>query len=324
MSSFGRLELLEPDEVEEPLAASPPVDGLAVISGLRCNACRHLCASSKRLRRHWSESHGVKDPAPPCGRSVNLQTFFRGTKLRYFEVAADTVRAVTRDSDGRAERESDVLAATPPIAQTPDLPSTFEAPEIGQATTPAPAAFGVQSFMTTIQSCADQFLALRFAASSDDATEEAFNRAANHRESNSEADGLSNAPAKLLERVRTLPYRMAEALEKPDSMEDFTATLAAINALDECCSLCHASNDARAVWTGMESWLRRLPDHFKDMVSRQIPAALIVVAHWMVLVERAEHYHWFLKGSAIRLLQHIASDLPEDGGIQSLIEGLLR
>lgn len=177
--------------------------------------------------------------------------------------------------------------------------------------------------MTTIQSCADQILALQFAASSEDVTEEAFNRAANHREVSSEADGLSNAPPKLLERVRTLPYRMAEALEKPDSIQDFTATLAAINALDECCSWSHASNDAQAVWTGMESWLRRLPDHFKDMVSRQVPAALIVVAHWTVLVERAERYYWFLKGSAIRVLQHIASDLPKDRGIQDLIECLL-
>ncbi|KAJ5972879.1 uncharacterized protein N7479_002797 [Penicillium vulpinum] len=61
--------------------------------------CGHLCASSKRMRRHWSDSHGVSVPSNIAShaRSVKLQTFFRGTKLKYFEVSEATRAA---DSQG--------------------------------------------------------------------------------------------------------------------------------------------------------------------------------------------------------------------------------
>ncbi|KAJ5173763.1 uncharacterized protein N7500_001694 [Penicillium coprophilum] len=54
--------------------------------------CGHLCASSKRMRRHWSDVHGISgsNDFASHARSVNLQTFFRGTKLKYFEVSVES------------------------------------------------------------------------------------------------------------------------------------------------------------------------------------------------------------------------------------------
>lgn len=90
LSSIAELDLFEPHNVPLPTSASPPIDGLPIISGYRCTVigCGHLCASSKRMRRHWSEIHGLSEVSISTFLAcpVKIQTFFRGTKLRYFEV----------------------------------------------------------------------------------------------------------------------------------------------------------------------------------------------------------------------------------------------
>ena len=92
LSSIAQFDLFEPHHVPLPTPASPPIDALPIISGYRCAAdgCGNLCASSKRMRRHRNEIHGLSEPSDSSSfaRSVKLQTFFRGTKLRYFEVAS--------------------------------------------------------------------------------------------------------------------------------------------------------------------------------------------------------------------------------------------
>lgn len=449
LSSIARLELLQPDDLHLPPAGSPPVDGLPIISGYRCtaNRCESLCASSKRVRRHWSESHRVSDPPDSFARSVHLQTFFRGTKLRYFEVASPeaTTRTMLVPRDGRlAQHHGLNIVATPaPRAQMSLLPLdplydldletlryfhhfttttsltlpaenhehvkhwqvdvvaqalrlrwlmggllaisashlavlsddetikrmhrkrsarflqefsagwgeskcdssvaevddakagaqmtciqrchqwTSESPVLDQGIIPEPAPFRLQSFMTTVRGCIDQNFALRSAVGNDDMPDETFSRAETDLEGSPEAGVRSNAPAGLLEQCRTLPYRMAEALEKPDNALDFFATLSAVDALVECCSLSYASDDMGAAWMGIQSWLRRLSNHFNQMVWRRSPAALIVLAHWSLLIERAERHCWFLKGSATKVVRQVAEELPEDSTVQSLIENLL-
>ncbi|KAL4752250.1 hypothetical protein BDW72DRAFT_73983 [Aspergillus terricola var. indicus] len=87
---INELDLLEPDNVLLPPPESPPVGGLPVIAGYRCTApgCANLCASLKRMKGHWRESHGLADAS--LARPAKLQTFFRGTKIRYFEVTPTT------------------------------------------------------------------------------------------------------------------------------------------------------------------------------------------------------------------------------------------
>ncbi|RDL30499.1 Uncharacterized protein BP5553_10377 [Venustampulla echinocandica] len=114
LSSIAELDLLEPDHVPLPTPTSSPIEALPTFSGYCCAAagCGNLCVSSKRMKRHWSEIHGLSEPPPDFSsfaRPVKLQTFFRGTKLRYFEVAsspagtAGAARLAATDSDGGDE-----------------------------------------------------------------------------------------------------------------------------------------------------------------------------------------------------------------------------
>jgi hypothetical protein len=121
LSSIAQLNLLEPHQVPLPTPGSLQIDALPIISGYGCTAdgCKTLCASIKRMRRHRSEIHGRSgtDDFSDIARSVTLQTFFRGTKIQYFEVtpsqSGDTANtpstldsndgvAVHEDQQGRA------------------------------------------------------------------------------------------------------------------------------------------------------------------------------------------------------------------------------
>lgn len=444
LSFIAGLALLEPDHVQIPPAGSPPVHGLPIISGYQCTVlgCGNLCASFKRMRRHWSESHGVSGPPDSFAYSVNLQTFFQGTKLRYFEVipSTTTTREPSPTSDGGLSGQHGLNRAATPVlpAQTSTLPldslcnpdldtlryfhhftttttltlpaqehwqvnvvalalhlrwlmcgllavsashlaelsndetvkrahrkisvhflQTFahgwtevkydldatrvaeakvgaqmicihrcshwasQSPELGQAMAPEAQPFGLQSFMTAVRGCIDPDFALRSETSTDDMLEEAPVPTRNAMEGSSDVGVPSNVPPALLERLRTLPYRMAEVLEKPDSVLDFFDTLSAIDALVECCFLSYASEDAEVVWMGMESWLRKSSDHFHQTVRRQNPASLIVLAHWCLLVERAESHCWFLRGSARKILQEIIRETSDFGAVRSLIVDLI-
>lgn len=93
LASIAQLDLLEPHLVPLPTPTSPPIKALSIIPGYRCAAagCGNLCASNKRMQRHWSEVHGISRSLPDSsafGYPVTLQTFFRGAKLRYFEVTS--------------------------------------------------------------------------------------------------------------------------------------------------------------------------------------------------------------------------------------------
>lgn len=131
-----------------PEKGSKPIDGLPVIRGYACKVggCGNLCVSVKRMRRHWGEAHAAgrgegegKDRGfEGCARAVELQTFFRGTKLRYFEVrsseAGDTegagVLVTTDGGDGGRddEQERDVAIAPRPPPPLPRVPTPPRSP----------------------------------------------------------------------------------------------------------------------------------------------------------------------------------------------------
>jgi hypothetical protein len=93
LNEIASFDLLEPEDVQSPPLGAPPVQGLPTIPGLRCNIpdCGELFASSKRMKRHWSEAHKDNVPGTAYARDAVLQTFFRGTKIRYFEVSSANV-----------------------------------------------------------------------------------------------------------------------------------------------------------------------------------------------------------------------------------------
>ncbi|EAQ85116.1 hypothetical protein CHGG_09130 [Chaetomium globosum CBS 148.51] len=454
LSAIAQLEILEPDDVQLPSASSLPVEGLPTISGYGCTAagCGNLCASSKRMRRHWSEKHGESDPPPPFSRPVLLQTFFRGTRLRYFEVRSGPLQERTGAplvppaiEDGIESVASPTIADRPhtPVPRLPVQPgsggldlgtlryfhhfttitsSTLPSSEnslstywqvdvVAQAlqlgwlmsgllaisashagtlseegairqahfvqaaqfsqdffsgweeakrkscSTPVEgtkagaqmacilqccqwsseasatvseltaAPFRLRLFINTIRGCSDPEFALRSAVGSEDMSgEEASGRGTADQGGGSNAStiaaGTGTVPPTLLQHIRSLPSRMLEPLGKPDSAFDFFATLSAIDTLAESCSSSYFSEDTRTVWMGMASWLWRVPAHFRQMVWRKCPAALVVLAHWSVLVERAESCYWFLKGSTANLRWQVAQELPDDDSIRGLVNGM--
>ena len=106
LAEIAQLDLPEPEDVVQPSSTSPPIELLPVFQGYRCTiaGCRHLTVSEKRARRHWSEVHGLGESIPPFCEftcTVNLQTFFRGTKISYFEISppANTTVSVSANEE---------------------------------------------------------------------------------------------------------------------------------------------------------------------------------------------------------------------------------
>lgn len=447
LTSIARLHLLEPDDVLPLPPGSTPVDGLPVISGYKCtfSGCESLYASSKRMKRHWSEVHGVTGAPDSCYRLTNLQTFFRGPKLRYFEVALSrnakanstttcdspkpsvatnsgalsmfSARDQTHTTDPSCDLDLEALSyfhhfttstsltldcvkSDEPIKYwqvdvtikslqlswlmcgllalsashqavlsedeaakrmhlersglylrgfSPDcekLKCDFGVAELEELRMGSqmiciqqclhysstafmvstnklvPEAFDLRAFVSVVQGCADQHAALRFAVRSTEPFAEESIKPIKDIES-LRGGNLGTIPSVLRDRLSVLPFRMAEVLEKPDTAPDFFATASAIEALVVCWSLSYSSDDPKAKREAMTLWLSVLPDHFSHMLYNQSYAALIVLAHWAVLVERVEHGCWFLKGSATKILDHVSNELPRLERIQSLIRGLI-
>lgn len=90
---LSKVSLLEPEEVTPPKPDELPVPNLPVYRGIKCLArgCSHCCTSIKRMNKHWSEQHGEHESKNVIVRSTSVQTFFRGTKTRYFEVDGSRV-----------------------------------------------------------------------------------------------------------------------------------------------------------------------------------------------------------------------------------------
>lgn len=110
LSSIAQLHLLEPHHVTLPAPGSPPIDAIPIFSGYRCTAaaCQQLTVSLKRMKSHWSEIHSLGGSVPfssSVARPVKIQTFFRGTKVRYFEVASPTAPRVNTDDDADADAD---------------------------------------------------------------------------------------------------------------------------------------------------------------------------------------------------------------------------
>ncbi|OJJ04757.1 hypothetical protein ASPVEDRAFT_44284 [Aspergillus versicolor CBS 583.65] len=108
LSFISELNILEPDHVVLPSPESQPIDGLPVMSGYRCTAagCANLCASIKRMKGHWRESHGIIDTS--LARPAKLQTFFRGTKISYFEVTPVDAEYDGSDNDDDNDNDADM------------------------------------------------------------------------------------------------------------------------------------------------------------------------------------------------------------------------
>lgn len=139
-------------------------------------------------------------------------------------------------------------------------------------------------------------------------------------------ENTSVGSSRMLNRLQTLPYRMAEVLAKPENVQDALATLSAIAILVECCETSFMSDTVETAWLCMARWLIKVPNHFNHMVSQNSPASLVVVAYWSAfLVKRVEDSGcWFLMGSAEKILFQVVEQLSTHShATKDLVESLL-
>uniref|UniRef100_A0A8H7K9N3 C2H2-type domain-containing protein n=1 Tax=Bionectria ochroleuca TaxID=29856 RepID=A0A8H7K9N3_BIOOC len=100
---LNKLDLRHPDDVPVPNRAWQ-LPELPTQIGLRCDAdgCRYLCATDKGMQMHWASRHSVHTKSNVRASTVALQTFFRGIKLRYFEVSTTPGSTPSVDTSIRA------------------------------------------------------------------------------------------------------------------------------------------------------------------------------------------------------------------------------
>lgn len=86
----SQFELAQPNEVNFPDDTQFPVPFLPVQNGLACrfDDCRHLCATIKRMKHHWTSIHGSVGRESFDWHPVPIQTFFRGNALQHFTFPA--------------------------------------------------------------------------------------------------------------------------------------------------------------------------------------------------------------------------------------------
>ncbi|KAF2450685.1 hypothetical protein P171DRAFT_468932 [Karstenula rhodostoma CBS 690.94] len=121
LSSIAHFELREPDDVELPDPTARPIAALPVLDGYLClhEGCRNLCASVKRMRRHWADVHGGAEDFDAMAREIKMQTFFRGTKIRYFEVSPDVTDQML-DEEEATEEEDLVSSSDGQLSDSPE------------------------------------------------------------------------------------------------------------------------------------------------------------------------------------------------------------
>ncbi|KAI0913813.1 hypothetical protein F4823DRAFT_503905 [Ustulina deusta] len=114
LNQLFSLRLPPPDRVGVPASDSRRIEGLPVLSGFKCDTakCNYACTSVKRMCQHWSEVHDEPNSKAIKYREARLQTFFRGNKIRYFEVEGP------KNSQCWTQKESQ-LAIKPPGLLSP-------------------------------------------------------------------------------------------------------------------------------------------------------------------------------------------------------------
>ncbi|EME45633.1 hypothetical protein DOTSEDRAFT_79559 [Dothistroma septosporum NZE10] len=107
MEEVQGLELVSSEDVTYPHPDSQPVRGLPILQGHACGApgCHHLCMTRKRMQAHWTSKHAKSTKTSERARSrlVKMQTFFRGSGLRYFRVAHDSKHNVSAQPTSDAD-----------------------------------------------------------------------------------------------------------------------------------------------------------------------------------------------------------------------------
>lgn len=91
----------------------------------------------------------------------------------------------------------------------------------------------------------------------------------------------------------------------------------AASKLGEAFSCTQDPNAGFTAWDALRIWPMRISDAYLNLLSQQHPAALILVAHYCILLQRLDS-HWYFEGRAKRLLSTAMSCL--DGRWHHIIQ----
>jgi hypothetical protein len=87
MLYVASLDLLDPEDVVTPATPEDSIPFLSIVIGWACciPTCRYVSISAKLMTTHWNTRHQETNQTDRW-RCAKLQTFFRGNRLKYFEV----------------------------------------------------------------------------------------------------------------------------------------------------------------------------------------------------------------------------------------------
>lgn len=95
-------------------------------------------------------------------------------------------------------------------------------------------------------------------------------------------------------------------------LQNLTAFNQAMAALVSSFSRFYVADSIWARWNGIESWPRMLSEDFLVLLEGANPAALVLVAHWCVLLSKHEDSYWFLQGQSQRMLDVVLANLDDE------------
>jgi hypothetical protein len=67
---------------------------------------------AKRMELHWSRIHGEQNTEKIQSRPAMLQTFFKGDKVRYFEVVAEGSTDTSSPSSSLGHSDANIVSIT--------------------------------------------------------------------------------------------------------------------------------------------------------------------------------------------------------------------
>lgn len=108
--------------------------------------------------------------------------------------------------------------------------------------------------------------------------------------------------------LASLPARLFARVSNPNHV-NLAAFNNALAALVSSYARSHAADTTWARWNGIESWPMMLSDEFFKMIEACDPSALVLVAHWLVLLSRQEASYWFVQGQSQWLLSIVLANL---------------
>ena len=120
-----------------------------------------------------------------------------------------------------------------------------------------------------------------------------------------------HVPPAFYNRLDALPGRLAELGAIRDANESQAVT-GAVTALIVGTSRSFAAEGLTAMWLGMETFTQSVPDQFARMMEVSHPAALVIFAHWLVLLRRLEYHYTTFRGQPARLLKIIRANLSPE------------